>query len=287
VKIGQKLRSARENAGLTQTELAAKAGVSLRSVGRFENDRGNITSRNLEQIAVALKLPISYFANEQHSKIGAILTEHNPDLSNRMLEEGKNDQKSQDRVSKSSGRDFIDMPYYALSRYDSERRRARSSLIRLDRGTLSSLFYFVGDTDGRLLTDADSDDMSPLIDIGDRLIINATARRLWCGHLCALKLDERAMIRFVDYAPSECVAKAKGREKRFTEGGEDLGDIVALFGAAASCEPIVIRESELWSVDDKAGKRGEIFGVVEAVAKRFIRPFSAALFAKIYGRRSL
>ncbi|MDR1451358.1 MAG: helix-turn-helix domain-containing protein [Helicobacteraceae bacterium] len=61
MKIHTLLRAAREKAGLTQAELAKKAGISQNSVWLYEGDRGNITIGNLEKLASVLNVPLSYF----------------------------------------------------------------------------------------------------------------------------------------------------------------------------------------------------------------------------------
>lgn len=53
VGIAQRARSLRKKLGLTQEALASKAGISVRSVIRFEQN-GNVTLESLLRIAFAL-----------------------------------------------------------------------------------------------------------------------------------------------------------------------------------------------------------------------------------------
>lgn len=58
MSIGQQIRKARNKQGLTQTELAAKAGVSRPTVARVELGVA-ISIATLEKIAYALGLDLS------------------------------------------------------------------------------------------------------------------------------------------------------------------------------------------------------------------------------------
>jgi transcriptional regulator with XRE-family HTH domain len=52
------LRNLRKQAGLTQAELAARAGVSPATVCNLENGKVNISIAKLKQIAKALKATV-------------------------------------------------------------------------------------------------------------------------------------------------------------------------------------------------------------------------------------
>lgn len=49
---------------MTQSDLAEESGVSIQSIKRYETDKGNITIDNLEKIAAALDVSLSYFLQE-------------------------------------------------------------------------------------------------------------------------------------------------------------------------------------------------------------------------------
>ncbi len=53
-KFGEKVRNERHKLGLSQEELAAKAGVHRTYIGMIERAEKNITLSNIEKIAKAL-----------------------------------------------------------------------------------------------------------------------------------------------------------------------------------------------------------------------------------------
>lgn len=57
-KFGEKVREERLRQGLSQEELASKAGVHRTYIGMIERAEKNITLANIEKIAKALNLPI-------------------------------------------------------------------------------------------------------------------------------------------------------------------------------------------------------------------------------------
>ena len=59
IKFGKKIRSERMRAGLSQEELAARAGVHRTYIGMVERAEKNITLANIEKIAKALGMRIS------------------------------------------------------------------------------------------------------------------------------------------------------------------------------------------------------------------------------------
>lgn len=58
-KFGQKVRDARTKQGLSQEELAVKAGVHRTYIGMIERAEKNITLLNIQKVAQALGLSIS------------------------------------------------------------------------------------------------------------------------------------------------------------------------------------------------------------------------------------
>ena len=61
VKFGKKVREERARLGLSQEELAARAGVHRTYIGMIERAEKNITLENIEKIAKALKTSIADF----------------------------------------------------------------------------------------------------------------------------------------------------------------------------------------------------------------------------------
>jgi transcriptional regulator with XRE-family HTH domain len=58
VKFGQKVRDERTKLGLSQEELAARAGLHRTYIGMIERAEKNITLENIEKMASALGLQI-------------------------------------------------------------------------------------------------------------------------------------------------------------------------------------------------------------------------------------
>lgn len=59
IKFGQAVRLRRTELGLSQEELAARAGVHRTYIGMIERAEKNITLVNIEKISRALKLSIN------------------------------------------------------------------------------------------------------------------------------------------------------------------------------------------------------------------------------------
>ena len=55
IKFGQKVRERRTELGLSQEELASRAGVHRTYIGMVERAEKNITLENIEKISKALK----------------------------------------------------------------------------------------------------------------------------------------------------------------------------------------------------------------------------------------
>ena len=60
IKFGKKVREERDRLGLSQEELASRAGVHRTYIGMIERAEKNITLQNIEKIAKALDVPIDY-----------------------------------------------------------------------------------------------------------------------------------------------------------------------------------------------------------------------------------
>ena len=61
VKFGKKVREERIKQGLSQEQLASRAGVHRTYVGMIERAEKNITLENIEKVSKALKIKISIF----------------------------------------------------------------------------------------------------------------------------------------------------------------------------------------------------------------------------------
>lgn len=59
--VSGRIRDARKNAGLTQTQLAEKSGLPQSHISRLESGRHSPSSLTLEKIARALDIPMSTF----------------------------------------------------------------------------------------------------------------------------------------------------------------------------------------------------------------------------------
>jgi transcriptional regulator with XRE-family HTH domain len=62
-KFGQKVREERHRLGLSQEELASRAGVHRTYIGMIERAEKNITLENIEKIAKALEIPLEKIMN--------------------------------------------------------------------------------------------------------------------------------------------------------------------------------------------------------------------------------
>ena len=58
IKFGKRVRERRVALGLSQEELASRAGVHRTYIGMIERAEKNITLENIEKISKALNLPI-------------------------------------------------------------------------------------------------------------------------------------------------------------------------------------------------------------------------------------
>lgn len=63
-KLGKKIKIARIELDLTQTDLAKKIGAKQKSISRYENGISLPSLETLVKIAKVLKKPTSYFLDE-------------------------------------------------------------------------------------------------------------------------------------------------------------------------------------------------------------------------------
>ena len=65
MKFGEKLRDLRQENGLTQAELAEKAGISLRTISYYESGTTYPKNRNVyDTLAHILDVDVNYLRNE-------------------------------------------------------------------------------------------------------------------------------------------------------------------------------------------------------------------------------
>jgi len=75
--VGKRIQTFRRNLGLTQEQLAEKAGLSLKHLGEIERGRGNPTLSSLENLAKALDVSVVQLFGHESEKLpsGKILLE--------------------------------------------------------------------------------------------------------------------------------------------------------------------------------------------------------------------
>jgi len=67
-EIGKRIQKAREEAGLSQEELASALGITQSALSNYELGKRRLYLANLEQLANVLERPLSYFMEEESSK---------------------------------------------------------------------------------------------------------------------------------------------------------------------------------------------------------------------------
>ncbi|MDY6907862.1 MAG: helix-turn-helix domain-containing protein [Chloroflexota bacterium] len=72
--IGKRVQRTREQAGLSQAELAARIGCTQSALSNYELGKRRIYLSTLEQIARALKRPLSYFIDSHPDSYSQNLT---------------------------------------------------------------------------------------------------------------------------------------------------------------------------------------------------------------------
>ena len=65
IKIGRRIKQARNNKRITQDELAHSIGISDKSISAYESDRIDPPLQILEKIAETTGQPMSYFIEEK------------------------------------------------------------------------------------------------------------------------------------------------------------------------------------------------------------------------------
>jgi len=59
--VGERIRLARKMAGLSQTELGERAGITFQQIQKYEGGSNRVSASRLYEFAKALEKPISYF----------------------------------------------------------------------------------------------------------------------------------------------------------------------------------------------------------------------------------
>lgn len=74
MSVGQRIKEARKNAGLTQKELAGKLGVAYQTLAQWENDLRNPKLGTLYRISAALEVPVSKFLTpDEEAEIESVI----------------------------------------------------------------------------------------------------------------------------------------------------------------------------------------------------------------------
>lgn len=68
-EIGRKMQKAREEAGLSQEELASRLGYTQAALSNYELGKRRLYLANIEQIARELNKPLSYFLEDSAAPI--------------------------------------------------------------------------------------------------------------------------------------------------------------------------------------------------------------------------
>jgi transcriptional regulator with XRE-family HTH domain len=63
-EIGQRLRGARTLRGLSQSEVAAKVGLSFQQIQKYEAGHSRVTAAKLNELAEVFALPVGFFFGE-------------------------------------------------------------------------------------------------------------------------------------------------------------------------------------------------------------------------------
>jgi transcriptional regulator with XRE-family HTH domain len=66
-KLGERIRTRRAAAGMSQADLGKALGVSFQQVQKYEKGVNRVSAVRLEQIATTLKESISYFQTDGHT----------------------------------------------------------------------------------------------------------------------------------------------------------------------------------------------------------------------------
>ena len=76
---GRRLRECRERLGITQGDLAERAGIGISSISEFENSKREPTLSQLKKLAGALSADVARFLSEDEPSIGAVRWRERPE----------------------------------------------------------------------------------------------------------------------------------------------------------------------------------------------------------------
>lgn len=71
VAVGTRIRIARAEAGLSQQDIGDAVGVTFQMAAKYERGINRVSASRLEQIAKAVKKPISWFFGDEEKKPGS------------------------------------------------------------------------------------------------------------------------------------------------------------------------------------------------------------------------
>ena len=73
--LGEKIKEARKNAGLTQEQLAQKLVISRQAITKWESDKGLPDIQNLKALAELLNVSVDYLLDDGQSAVKTVLRE--------------------------------------------------------------------------------------------------------------------------------------------------------------------------------------------------------------------
>jgi transcriptional regulator with XRE-family HTH domain len=83
-RIGQRIRAARNSAGIPQTALAEALGVTFQQSQKYENGTNRVTVGRLQPLARVLGVPVSYLTEGSFSPRPAVVRSWPPSWPSRM-----------------------------------------------------------------------------------------------------------------------------------------------------------------------------------------------------------
>lgn len=204
--FGTRLKLARKESGLTQKELASKAGIKQATVSELENDKYQ-GSAFAAQLAAALGVNALWLSSErgemraQHNSIkdGSPVTGHDPDLIKQLLPEGKGNVIAWERpedLEPDENRVWIDRYDYYFS--------AGTGLIQWEVREKKALPFDIGffkalgakPKDCKLLT-VRGDSMEPFLFNRDMMMVDSTRVNVRDGKVYAIYFEDEPLVKQV------------------------------------------------------------------------------------------
>jgi len=84
-EIGALIRKRRKELGLSQEQLSVKVGVSYQQIQRYENGGSMLNVENVQRVANALELPVTFFFTPSQPGIAAEPLTHYKSLEEKHL----------------------------------------------------------------------------------------------------------------------------------------------------------------------------------------------------------